>query len=89
MGTARVYVPQKKAMQKLQLSLKDFRRLCILKGIYPREPLHAKKANKGNSQSRIYYHLKDIHYLATEPIINKFREYKVGFLVLANFFCFF
>ncbi|KAI1725296.1 pescadillo like protein [Ditylenchus destructor] len=76
-GIARVFVSQKQAQKKLQLSLKDFRRLCILKGIYPREPSHIKKANKGSSESKIFYHLKDINFLSSEPLIKKFREYKV------------
>ncbi|TKR76122.1 hypothetical protein L596_017314 [Steinernema carpocapsae] len=76
-GTATNFVSRAQAIRKLQLSLKDFKRLCILKGIFPREPLNKKKANKGSTQNKIYYYAKDINFLASEPIINKFREYKV------------
>lgn len=67
-----------RALRKLQLSLKDFRRLCIIKGIYPREPLHRKKAQKGSTENRVLYSLKDIKFLQNEPLIQKFRDDKVG-----------
>lgn len=54
-----------------------YRRLCILKGIYPHEPKHKKKVNKGSTAPRTYYLLKDIRFLLHEPIVGKFREYKV------------
>ncbi|XP_029474870.1 pescadillo homolog isoform X4 [Rhinatrema bivittatum] len=76
-GSATNYITRNKARKKLQLSLADFRRLCILKGIYPHEPKHKKKVNKGSTSPRTFYLLKDIKFLLHEPIINKFREYKV------------
>ncbi|XP_048677319.1 pescadillo homolog isoform X4 [Caretta caretta] len=76
-GSATNYITRNKARKKLQLSLADFRRLCILKGIYPHEPKHKKKVNKGSTAARTFYLLKDIKFLLHEPIINKFREYKV------------
>lgn len=33
--------------------------------------------NKGSTAPRTFYLLKDIKFLLHEPIVNKFREYKV------------
>ncbi|XP_029366465.1 pescadillo isoform X3 [Echeneis naucrates] len=76
-GSATNYITRNKARKKLQLSLPDFRRLCILKGIYPHEPKHKKKVNKGSTAQRTFYMLKDIRFLMHEPIVGKFRDYKV------------
>ncbi|WAR01398.1 PESC-like protein [Mya arenaria] len=75
-GAATAYIHRTKAIKKLQISLKDFRRLCILKGIYPVEPRHRKVVGHGNQAPRTYYFVKDIQFLLHEPLINKFREFK-------------
>lgn len=78
-GAATAYMSRNQALKKLQLRLADFRRICILKGIYPHEPRHPKKAGgaTGSTVSKTYYYAKDINFLLHEPIVNKFREYKV------------
>jgi len=55
-----------------------------LKGIYPHEPKHKKKVNKGSTAPRTFYLLKDIRFLLHEPIVGKFREYKVRTLGKLN-----
>lgn len=92
-GAAKAYVTRSAAVKKLQISLADFRRLCILKGvqfvfgdsvplsygypgIFPREPRHRKKANKGSSAPTTFYYAKDIAYIAHEPVLRKLREHK-------------
>ncbi|KAF5382959.1 hypothetical protein D9757_006387 [Collybiopsis confluens] len=75
-GAAKAYVTRSAAIKKLQCSLADFRRLCILKGIFPREPKSRKRANKGSSAPTSFYYAKDIAYLAHEPVLKKLREHK-------------
>lgn len=65
------------ALNKLQLSLNDFRRLCILKGIYPREPKNRKRAQKGNTEIKILYHKKDINFLMHEKLVWTLRDMKI------------
>ena len=75
-GSAKNYITRTQAIKKLQISLADFRRLCIFKGIYPREPRNKRKANKGSTAPTTFYYAKDIQYLLHEPVLEKFREHK-------------
>ncbi|RLV90432.1 Pescadillo [Spathaspora sp. JA1] len=75
-GSAKNFITRTQAVRKLQVSLADFRRLCIFKGIYPREPRSKKRANKGSTAPVTFYYAKDIQYLLHEPVLMKFREHK-------------
>ena len=57
-GEASQYLTRSNAIRKMQVSLQDFRRLSILKGIYPREP---RRKFKGNTKT--YFHVKDLAIL--------------------------
>lgn len=67
-GESSQYITKGKAMRTLQLNTKQFHRLCILKGIYPREP------RKKKNLTKTYYHVKDIRYLSHEQLLTKFRQ---------------
>eukprot|EP00126_Sphaerothecum_destruens_P013150 Sdes_comp22498_c0_seq1m20945 len=75
-GAVTNYISRSQTIKKLQLSLPDFRRLCILKGIYPVEPNNKKKLTGGSTANKTYYYVKDIQYLSHEPVLQKFREFK-------------
>ncbi|KAK7754964.1 mRNA-binding ribosome synthesis protein nop7 [Diatrype stigma] len=75
-GNAKNYITRSQAVRKLQISLPDFRQLCIWKGIFPREPRNKKKVSKSSTPSTTFYYAKDIQYLLHEPLLQKFRDQK-------------
>ncbi|WFD29385.1 mRNA-binding ribosome synthesis protein nop7 [Malassezia sp. CBS 17886] len=75
-GAAKNYITRNQALKKLQVTLAEFRRLCILKGIFPRQPRHVKRANKGSTAPTTFYYAKDIAYLQHEPVLQAFRDHK-------------
>eukprot|EP01084_Bolivina_argentea_P006715 12712_1 len=70
---ANQYISRSKACKKLQVALPSFRKLCILKGIYPHDP---KKKHRKEGDRRVYYHVKDIKNLRREPILWQWRNQK-------------
>ena len=70
-GSSARYLTRTQSLRKLQLKLNEFRRLCILKGIFPKEPPRFFKG-----VNKTYYLKKDINFLANEKLLNKFREIK-------------
>ncbi|KXS11955.1 hypothetical protein M427DRAFT_35265 [Gonapodya prolifera JEL478] len=77
-GAASNFISRTRAVKKLQVSLADFRKLCILKGVYPRAvPTAALKRMGASTAPRTYYYTKDIQYLLHEPLVAQFRRNKV------------
>jgi len=70
-GSAAQYMTRNQAIKKLQVSLPDFRRLCILKGVYPRDP-----SKKAHGKDKVYYFVKDILWLSHERVLSTFRDLK-------------
>ncbi len=58
---------REQSIKKLGLTLKTFRRLCILKGVFPAGDV---KGGRG----KIYYHAKDIRFLLHEPLLKSFDD---------------
>lgn len=71
-GNAKAYITRAKALKKLQLSLPEWRRLCIIKGIYPRDP-----KRKTEGADKTYYLRKDVDFLAHERLIDHVRAQNI------------
>ena len=67
-GASSMFISRARAVRKLSLPIKDFRKLCIYKGVFPRVP-----PNKLKSTHKTYYHLKDINFLAQDRLAEHFR----------------
>lgn len=72
-GLDATFIGRSACLKRLQISLKDFRRLCILKGVYPRDPRGRTPMKK---KGQVYYHIKDLRAIAHEPLLEKFREFR-------------
>jgi len=70
-GVVAQYMTRNQAIKRLQVTLPDFRRLCILKGVYPRDP-----SKKVYGKDKVYYYAKDILWLSHERVLHSFRELK-------------
>eukprot|EP01112_Ceratiomyxa_fruticulosa_P016563 TRINITY_DN5026_c0_g1_i1.p1 TRINITY_DN5026_c0_g1~~TRINITY_DN5026_c0_g1_i1.p1 ORF type:complete len:641 (+),score=187.31 TRINITY_DN5026_c0_g1_i1:158-2080(+) len=62
------YLTRNQAIKRLQVDLADFRKICILKGIHPRQPPHMGKSRK------IYYFTKDISFLQHDKILAAIKD---------------
>lgn len=71
-GKASKFISRAKAIKRLDIPLKDFRKLCILKGVHPREP-----PKRPSNNNKTYYHVKDIRYLAEDKVLAYFRAMKI------------
>lgn len=75
-GIAKAYMSRAAAVKKLQVSLADFRRLCILKGVYPVEPKNKSKLSGANTRRKTYFFTRDVQFLMNEDLLFKFWEFK-------------
>lgn len=71
-GEQTKFLTRAAAIRRLDIPIKDFRKLCILKGVHPREP-----RNKRTNNHTTYYHVKDVRYLETDKTIDYFKALKV------------
>lgn len=68
------YLSRMQSTRLLQVDSMGFRRLCILKGIYPRAIGKSKQKESGNEKQ--YYLAKEIKWLVRDQIAAKMYDYK-------------
>ena len=83
LGEISKYLTRNQAIKRLQISLKQFRKLCILKGIYPVEPANG-KVKKKSTKLQTFYYKKDIKYLMHEPLLQTMRDEDIYFRKLGR-----
>jgi pescadillo protein len=66
------YISRTQVIKKLQLSIFQFRQLCILKGIHPVEP----GLQRIRKQTKTWYYLKDINFMNRDEIMTWFYKMK-------------
>ena len=64
------YITRAQAIRRLNCTMDQFRKICILKGVYPRLP--TKGLNTIN-QKKIYYHIDDIKPLVHDKVVAKIK----------------
>jgi len=65
------YIARSQVTKRLQLSIQQFRKLCILKGIHPVEP-GLKRIRKQSSKT--WYYLKDVNFMRRDELVQWYRE---------------
>jgi pescadillo protein len=74
----RVFLTRTQASRKLGVDARTFKKLCILKGVYPR---HAKKIPEacrkaGLKKDSTFYFSKDINWIGEDPIVKKLFRFE-------------
>ena len=72
-GQAASLLTRNHAIKKLQVSHDQFRKLCIMKGVFPR----AIPAGAGKLRNKTAYLRKDIKFLMHDPILDTIRQRKI------------
>ena len=64
------YITRGQAIKHLNCTMDQFRKICILKGVYPRLPT---KGLNALNQKKIYYHIDDIKPLVHDKVVAKIK----------------